>query len=35
MIKLLDYNINKEILDSIDTIRVKNKIMKCFKILKQ
>ena len=35
MIKLLNFNINKENLDSIDAIRVKNKIMKCFKILKQ
>ena len=32
--KLLDFNINKEILDGVDPIRIKNKIMKCFKILK-
>lgn len=34
MIKLLNFNIDKEILDGIDPIRIKNKIMKCFKILK-
>jgi hypothetical protein len=34
MIKLLNFNINKEILDGIDPIRIKKKIMKCFKILK-
>ena len=32
--KLLNFNINKEILDGVDPIRIKNKIMKCFKILK-
>lgn len=33
--KLIDFNIEKETLDKIDPIRIKNKIMKCFKSLKQ
>lgn len=31
--KLIDFNCNKDILDKIDHIRTKNKIMKCFKNL--
>lgn len=33
--KLIDFNIEKDTLDKIDPIRIKNKIMKCFKSLKQ
>jgi len=33
--RLIDFNIEKETLDKIDPIRIKNKIMKCFKCLKQ